>query len=327
MTVCRSKTYEKRYSTQAYPAMADEGEDDRNPQTFKHQHENVSADRAVSKSCLEEAGSRNAQKKKPEWNLKRAMKKQERAQYECSSYEWYWWHKKQARNGGAKPRFPPEVIKSLADKALSEAMKLAEECGQFHGVEIQRTACQTSGFVPGRTFIVDNGASFNLIGRSFSTAAEKKTIRIGPPISLKTAGDPATSCEVVDLYVDELQSTFIFYVENRECQPVLSMGFLLKEEHDFSWKSINGIRAMRIKLSDDSAIECFVQDDVPRVRIAESTGGQHASSSNSGTSSSSTPPVVPRAETKKEEAEANKAPAKAKRGQKKIKPPVLPEVV
>ena len=73
--------------------------------------------------------------------------------------------------GGAKPRRPPKKIKVAEDNALREAARLEEEYSKFHGKKVE--SCLSSDFVPGRTLMVDSGASFNVVGRNFLTAEER----------------------------------------------------------------------------------------------------------------------------------------------------------
>ena len=91
---------------------------------------------------------------------------------------------------------------------------------------------------------MDSGASYNIIGRAELTESEWRTRKSIPPITLNTASGQIVVNETVEVYVRELDDTFIFLLLP-ECQPVLSMG-QLAEEYDFSWRRVNGVKTMRI---------------------------------------------------------------------------------
>ena len=56
----------------------------------------------------------------------------------------------------------------------------------------------------GRNFIVDSGASFNLIGEKDLTPSERKRVRKACPIALNTANGTVESDKVLDIYVTDL---------------------------------------------------------------------------------------------------------------------------
>lgn len=91
-------------------------------------------------------------------------------------------------------------------------------------------------------------------------------IRNGP-ICLSTAGDPARPREGAEINVYNLRSTFLFhelYELQADCQPVLSMGQLSKEECDFLWEIIDGIRGMRIHAANDYML--YIERCTPSLR-------------------------------------------------------------
>ena len=61
--------------------------------------------------------------------------------------------------------------------ALRNAKTLASECGRLSG-NASASACPVTGrSKAGRNFLLDSGASFNIIGRDELTHAELKTLR------------------------------------------------------------------------------------------------------------------------------------------------------
>ena len=128
-------------------------------------------------------------------------------------------------------------------------------------------ACPASGQMSGRNFLVDSGASFNLIGLNNITDKEKSTLRDADPIRLGTANGYVYSSKVVDVYVPDLNGTFEFYCPP-SCQPVLSMGQLANLEYDFNWTKVDGLRTMRIWLNPEEFVECRLINDVPRLFVA-----------------------------------------------------------
>ncbi len=124
-------------------------------------------------SCLRsEPSSRD--EKSVCWQRKRTMLHNEEAHYDCSNYQWYYCHEIETRQGGEKARYKPAVIKRNEDKAERAAQGLQKECNTSLGQQGQ--ACLSSDSA-GRSFIVDSGASFHLIGRNYSKSEERKGIR------------------------------------------------------------------------------------------------------------------------------------------------------
>ena len=62
----------------------------------------------------------------------------------------------------------------------------------------------------GRNFIVDSGASFNLIGDKDLTASEKQRVRKACPIQLNTANGTVQCDRVLDIYVQDLDVSIEF---------------------------------------------------------------------------------------------------------------------
>ena len=111
--------------------------------------------------------------------------------------------------------------------------------------------------------MLDSGAS-NIIGRDEIKEKEWQTVRSIQPITLNTAAQQITVDQTVDVYVQELGDTFVFLLLP-ECQPVLSMGQLSDANFDFSWRRINGVKTMRIFNETGTDVECFLQDQCPRL--------------------------------------------------------------
>ena len=80
----------------------------------------------------------------------------------------------------------------------------------------------------GRNFIVDSGASFNLIGDGDLTTSEKQRVRKACPIQLSTANGSVQCDRVLDLYVQDLEQSMEFYIL-KNCPPVISMGVFDEE--------------------------------------------------------------------------------------------------
>ncbi len=107
-----------------------------------------------------------------------------------------------------KPRYKASVIKKAALSARHKARQLASSCQKFLG--LQGTACLSQS---GRNFLVDSGASYHLIGRSFLSEDETSRIKLAKrPVTLRTADRPISATEVVEIYVHDLKATFEFYV-------------------------------------------------------------------------------------------------------------------
>ena len=103
-------------------------------------------------------------------------------------------------------------------------------------------------YVLDRILLLDSGACYNIIGRAELTEKEWKTRKKIPPITLNTTSGQIIVDERVEVYVRELDDTFVVLLLP-ECQPVLSMGQLSDAEYDFSWRRINGVKTMRIPLN------------------------------------------------------------------------------
>ena len=149
----------------------------------------------------------------------------------------------------------------------------------------------------GRNFIVDSGASFNLIGEKDLTASERKRVRKACPIQLNTANGTVESDRVLDIHVQDLDVSIEFYIL-KNCPPVISMGFLTKIDFQFTWKKFNGEPAMRITLPSGNFTECMIQNDVPRIFVAK-TDGQNSSNAEDADAEVDTTDAAPRAKRKR----------------------------
>jgi hypothetical protein len=214
-----------------------------------------------SKSCLKEIGSpsKHGQVK---WSLSNAECKRELYQYRYSSYQRYYWDKWSRRVRQPKARFDSEVISKSEIAARISALELAEQGKDSQGVVAVASTEE-------RCYILDSGASFNLIGRKFMTRKEVSRIkRAALTIALTTATCDVEINETVDIYVADLKMTFTFWVLP-EVPPILSIGYLVKHYgFSFSWELDDGQEAMRIKLPQGEIMDSLLVNDVPRIFVA-----------------------------------------------------------
>jgi hypothetical protein len=131
--------------------------------------------------------------------------------------------------------------------------------------------------------LVDSGASFHLISKGHLTPEEIQRIKPAQrPVTLQTADRPISATHVVEIYVQDLDATFLFYVlEN--CQPVLSMGQLRHARYKFAW-SDDTANGMVITLPNGTSFETMMQNDVPRIFVADE--GHAANAADTGTNTS-----------------------------------------
>ena len=141
----------------------------------------------------------------------------------CSTYQWQQWQVIEQRSGGQKPRHSPTVLKGSAAAARRTAILLAKECGRLSGNAMSSALPATGSPELGRNFLLDSGASFNVIGRDELTRAELQTLRKCKTIRLNTAGGILKCDHLVTAYVVDLEADFDFLVLP-SCRPVLSMG-------------------------------------------------------------------------------------------------------
>ena len=74
-------------------------------------------------------------------------------------------------------RHSPATLKSSTAVARRTANLLAKSCGRLSG-NAKAAACPATGKPKlGRNFLLDSGASFNIIGRGELTLAELKTVK------------------------------------------------------------------------------------------------------------------------------------------------------
>ena len=113
------------------------------------------------------------------------------------------------------------------------------------------------------------------------TEPEWGTRKSIPPITLNTAAGQIVVDESVEVYVRELDNTFIFLLLP-ECQPVLSMR-QLAEDYDFDWMRVDGVKTMRIyDEAGTELVKCFLQDFCPRMfNITQATAANSAEDSTS----------------------------------------------
>ena len=106
----------------------------------------------------------------------------------CSSYPWNHWQSTMQRSGGPQPRYSPKVLKAPSEFARRTSTDLVKELYSRLRGNATGAACPATGSPKlGRNFVLDSGASFNIIGRDDLTHAEVKTIRSCKAIRLNTA--------------------------------------------------------------------------------------------------------------------------------------------
>ena len=122
------------------------------------------------------------------------------------------------RSGNQKLRYSPTVLKESARVSRRIAILLAKECGRLSGNDNSSALPATSRPKLGRNFLLDSGASFNIIGRDELTHAELKTQRKCKTIRLNTAGGILECSHAVTIFVADLGASFNFLVFP-SCQP------------------------------------------------------------------------------------------------------------
>ena len=88
-----------------------------------------------------------------------------------------------------------------------------------------------------RTFVVDSGASFHLIGYNKLTKSERATVRtVKEPFSIQSANGTITVKEEAQIYVPALE-IWIWAQLVEDCPAVLSLGTLCsKQGWNHEWK-------------------------------------------------------------------------------------------
>ena len=142
----------------------------------------------------------------------------------CNSYQKWSANSILARADGSRmanpqPRYSPEAAQRTAVKLAKQFKK--KPAPSTDGEKVALPADKT--YVEERNFSLDRGASYNIIGRDELTESEWETRKSIPTITLNTAAGQIVVDESVEVYVRELDNTFIFLLLP-ECQPVLSMG-------------------------------------------------------------------------------------------------------
>ena len=151
------------------------------------------------------------------WNLSPADLRSVTARDQLSTFQKSYGRKILARKPGRgqKPRDKDYVIKAHEQQARQAAKDLARQVRKFRrleeGVDGQALPGVRKSF-PGRNFIVDSGASFNLVGYKSLSPAERTRVRKAHPISLNTANGMVDAEDVLDIYVQDLGITIEFYI-------------------------------------------------------------------------------------------------------------------
>ena len=140
-----------------------------------------------------------------------------------------------------RPRYSPTVLTDSVPVACRKALLLAKSCGRLSGNAKASSVPATGSPKRGRNFLLDSGASFNIIGRDELTRAELKTLRTCKRFWLNTAGGILECNNLVTVYVADLEAECDFPVLP-SCQPVLSMGRMAEADYEFSWRKMNGLR-------------------------------------------------------------------------------------
>ena len=214
----------------------------------------------TGKSCLKEIGGPKRHRQVT-WSLSKYQYKREIYQYRYSSYQRYYWSKWCMRTRQLKPRVDKDVISICEIAAREKALILAKQCKCSQGAALVSTS--------GRSYILDSGASFNLIGKPFLTRKEIARVRTSEDsIELTTAVGKLEPNECIDIFVQDFGMSFIFWVLP-EVPPVLSIGHLVKQGFSFTWETVNENESMRVKTPHGQVMDSCLVNDVPRIYVAE----------------------------------------------------------
>ena len=214
----------------------------------------------TGKSCLKEIGG-PTRHRQVTWSLSKYQYKREIYQYRYSSYQRYYWSKWCMRTRQLKPRVDKDVISICEIAAREKALILAKQCKCSQGAALVSTS--------GRSYILDSGASFNLIGKPFLTRKEIARVRTSEDsIELTTAVGKLESNECIDIFVQDFGMSFTFWVLP-EVPPVLSIGHLVKQGFSFTCESVNDNESMRVKTPHGQVMDSCLVNDVPRIYVAE----------------------------------------------------------
>lgn len=161
-----------------------------------------------------------------------------------------------------KARIDQKIISICEIAAREEALTLAKQSMCSQGAAIVSTE--------NRCFILDSGASFNLIGRQHLSRKEIARIRRpGSTIQLTAAAEDVESSETVDIYGDDLEMTFRFWFLPK-VPPILSIRYLVKR-HGFgsSWEMNDDNKTMWLKLPQGGIVDSLLVNDVLRNYVDE----------------------------------------------------------
>ena len=185
-----------------------------------------------AKSILKESGGPRCAKS-VNFRLTSANEYSCRRHEKRSSFQRLYGQDTQQRSGSKRLRYSPTTLKASAALARKKANLLAKSCGRLSG-NAKASACPATGSPKrGRNFLLDSGASFNIIGRDELTREELKTLRLCKRIRLNTAGGILECNYTATVYVTDLGRSFDFLVLP-SCQPVLSMGRMAEADYEFS---------------------------------------------------------------------------------------------
>ena len=137
-------------------------------------------------------------------------------------------------------------------------------------------------YAPDRTFVIDFGASYHLIGHNKLTEKEKATIRpVADPFSIQSANGTITVTEEAQIHVPAL-NIWIWAQLVEDCPAVLSLGILCgKQGWNYEWR--NGDHPTMSKGSTN--ITLTPHHDVPMIFAAQTD--ENAERSTLGSTSSS----------------------------------------
>ena len=116
----------------------------------------------------------------------------------CNSYQKWNAEKIKMRAEGRrmakpKPRYSPEAAKRYADKLAKQFGKKQQSKSAEEAMPVNRS------IVFDRNFLLDSGASYNIIGRSEITESEWKTSRKIRPTMRNTPAEQITVDETVEV--------------------------------------------------------------------------------------------------------------------------------
>ena len=138
-------------------------------------------------------------------------------------------YKPYAERGGILKR-PKFADNSHSDRSLQSDIKFS----QYNNSQFPETSTKSVQYIgKKRYFIMDTGASYNMIHESDLAIGERRAIHEGPSTSITTANGTILLNRCTKVKVEELKSTLLMYVVSKDrpwWPPLLSIGTLCIHE-------------------------------------------------------------------------------------------------